>query len=463
MTGWNVERAAQDIQFQNGPGDAEFYLIELAAHRLSSNRSESQLTTWVAIFGLMGSLIGAYVRTYVNRLNNQTPHTIAVVSLLFIFIPLVKISGNIGSFTSSTAVVEIIQEMRRNLYNYSKSKGRAHEQGLFPPLSFNDDACWDDMGACTSENKEFQASSEAIHVAKWPSMAAWSGMNSSWRPCKLITTRDEYSDNDRGPIVLASLSVLFVLLGSYAPALLLSYMTPLRGFGCRSLAWTLVASFWLVSTGLNFALKQLFPLAKDVWKWSIVKDAVVSFLFVGTIIAVQFGFLNSCWCRSGALTREKEGYISLNPFSDSDWIDGWILWVSVPVAALLIILGLIYVVGIDGDNARTLLNRSLSEREADVIHLNNRRNGLRPHDATIVDDMSHAEVPSAGGSGLHPVGSIPTFAAGSHPNFQADGATEPLVRDATPSTEADGATVPLLAVYRHTTPNNYELQNMPRN
>ena len=446
MTAWDVEHAAQDIQFQNGPDDAEFYLIELAAHRLSSNRSESQLTTWVAILGLMGSLIGAYVRTYVNRLNNQTPHTIAVVSLLFIFIPLVKISGNIGSFTSSTAVVEIIQEMRRNLYNYSKSKGRANEQSLFPPLSFDDDVCWDDMVACTSQNEESKASAEGINVAKWPSMAAYAGMNSSWRPCKLITTRDEYSDSDRGPALLASLSVLFVLLGSYAPALLLSYMTPLRGFGCRSLSWTLIVSFWLVSTGLNFALKYSFRLAKDVWKWSIVKDAIVSLLFVGTIIAVQVGFFNSCWCRSGALTRAKESYISLSPFSDRDWINGWILWVSVPPAALLIILALIYVVGIDGDNARTLLNRNLSEREADVIHLNNRRNGLQADDATIVDDMSHAEVPNSRDPGLNTVPSIPTSAAGSQSNSQADDATEPL-----------------LALDGDATPNNYELQNMSRN
>jgi hypothetical protein len=462
LTVWDVERAVQVIHFQNGPDDAEFYLIELAAHLLSSNRSESQLTTWVAILGLMGSLIGAYVRTYVNRLNNQTPHTIAVVSLLFIFIPLVKISGNIGAFTSSTVVVEIIQEMRRNLYNYSKSKDRANEQNLFPPLSFNVDVCWDDMGVCTSNNGESKASLEVINVAKWPSMAAWSGMNSSWRPCKLITTRDEYSDNDRGPVVLASLSVLFVLLGSYAPALLLSYMTPLRGFGCRSLAWTLVASSWLVSTGLKFALKQYFPLARDVWKWSIVKDAIVSFLFVGTIIAVQIGFLNSCWCRSGALTGAKESYVSLSPFSDRDWIDGWILWVSVPTAALLIILALIYVVGIDGDTARTLLNRSLSEREADVIDLNNRRNGLQPHDATIVDDMSHAEVPNAGGSGHDSVRLILTSAAGLHPNSQADDATVPLLSEATSSTEADGAPGAHLALQRVATPDNYELQNMSR-
>jgi hypothetical protein len=120
----------------------------------------------------------------------------------------------------------------------------------------------------------------------------------------------------------------------------------------------------------------------------------------------------------------------------------------VPVAALSIILALIYVVGIDGDNARTLLNRSLSERGADVIHLNNRRKGLRPHDATIVDDMSHAEVPDAEGSGFNSARSIPTSAAGPHPKFQADGAAE---------------RVPLLALSGDASPNNYELQNMPRN
>lgn len=78
------------------PDREEMYHIMLASHELSSNRLESQLTTWVAIMALVSALITAYIRTVEQniRIDNQTAHTIAAVALLFIFIPLVKISGN---------------------------------------------------------------------------------------------------------------------------------------------------------------------------------------------------------------------------------------------------------------------------------------------------------------------------------------------------------------------------------
>lgn len=50
------------------------------------------------------------------------------------------------------------------------------------------------------------------------------------------------------------------------------------------------------------------------------------------------------------------------------------------------------IVGTDGDNARTLLNRSLNVREQDIIHLNNRRRGLNVQ----ANDMQPADPPIAG-------------------------------------------------------------------
>ena len=72
-----------------GPTPAELYYIQLASHRLASNRSETQLTTWFAIIGLFGALGAAFIRTYMQKLNNQTAHSIAVVALFFILIPIV--------------------------------------------------------------------------------------------------------------------------------------------------------------------------------------------------------------------------------------------------------------------------------------------------------------------------------------------------------------------------------------
>lgn len=108
----------------------ESYLIKRASYRLSSNRFNSSLGTWTAIIGLLGALAGAFICTWTQRLNNQTPHMIAIVTLLFHFIALIKISGNIGAFTSSTAAVDVLQELLRNLQACSSS----HEDKCLDPL-----------------------------------------------------------------------------------------------------------------------------------------------------------------------------------------------------------------------------------------------------------------------------------------------------------------------------------------
>lgn len=399
---WNRKPSkSQDVSFNVAPDETEIYYIELAAQRLTSIRSDSQLTTWVAIISMFGGLGGAYVRTWMNRSNNQTSHTIAVVVLLFIFISLVKISGNIGAFTSSSAVIDIIQELRRNLQKHNEEQGLAGRAPLFPAIWLDEDARWDgipldskgkqaaqvavrapteddtDVEATPLLQEESEYLADIENVEKWPSMAGYLGMNSCWRPLKRITTVDNYVYSDREPVSLLMVSLLFVIGGSYAPALCLAYFTPLKGFGCRSLAWTLVAAMWVVSFLADVAILQPYiKSAKKLWHWTIFKDSIVSVYFVGSVFLIQVGLFNSCWCRSGQLTHSNANFINLNPLSDSDWLQGWFLWLITPLGSVLWIFGLIWLVGKDGENARMLLNRDLNARQQDIIHINRIRCGL---------------------------------------------------------------------------------------
>lgn len=250
--GRRIANEPQDTSFNQQLDDTEIYLIEVAAQRITSNRSESGLQTWISIGSMLGGLGAAYVRTYVQRSNNQTSHTIAVVVLLFIFISLVKISGNIGAFTSSTAVLDLIQELRRNLHEHNMKLGFPNRRSLFPAMHFHRNSSWDpehiqhateprpsidahDNGqqgdlptfskrAPTGEfdieaepliPEEPGSSREIENLEHWPVTAPYLGMNSSWRPVKMITTQDRYIFSDRGPWLLFSYSFLFVVGGSF--------------------------------------------------------------------------------------------------------------------------------------------------------------------------------------------------------------------------------------------------------
>ncbi|KAH0552955.1 hypothetical protein GP486_006845 [Trichoglossum hirsutum] len=350
------------------PTKAELYYIQLASHHLASNRSESQLTAWFAIIGLFISLISAFVRTYSLRANNQTSHTIAIVALFFILIPIVKISGNMGSFTSTSVAINIIQDLRRNLRTLNPDGPQ-----LFPPITLSEDLGWD----YTTRERDVEEGerSEYDSVKVWPKMAPWAGMNNSWRPCKQMLISDYFSSSDRSPAYLLFLSFLFIM-SAYSPALVLSYKTPTVGFSCRSMAWTLVLISWIFSVACDQILKTQTPSAKILWRWTLIKDAFITIYFILTIVTAQIGLFNNCWCRSGVLDRGDTAYVTLGPLSQGDWNAAWPLWTITPISFLLFILALIFTVGRDGDEARTLLSRTESNRQADVLVLTNLRADL---------------------------------------------------------------------------------------
>jgi hypothetical protein len=363
------------IREDQGLTKAELYHIQVASHRLASNRSESQLTTWFAIIGLGGALAAAFIRTYMQKLNNQTAHTIAVVALFFILIPIVKISGNMGSFTSTSIAIDIIQDLRRNL-RILKPKGPQ----LFPPLELDHRFGWDYSRRPEGDEEMAEVKGRICGVEyrdleAWPKMAPWAGMNNSWRPCKTMLIEDYFSTSNRSRSSLFVLAFLFVM-SSYSPALILSYKTPTVGFSCRSMAWTLVLIAWTVSAAFDQLLKWRIASAKNLWTATLVKDFFIMTFFVIVIITAQVGYFNSCWCRSGVLDAGTAAYVDLAPQSRDDWVDGWPLWTITPLSFGIFIMILIFTVGQDGDNARTLLSRSESERQGDLLVLEGLRKDL---------------------------------------------------------------------------------------
>lgn len=322
----------------------QMYYIMLASHELSSNRLESQLTTWVAILNLVGTLITAYIRTVEEntRIDNQTPHTIAVVALLFIFIPLVKISGNIGSFKSTSTAVATIEKLRRNLQGCISAQS---ELPFFPPLNLQPDAHWDFSSQRKEseghERRELHSDGRAkeSNIEIWPRLAMWTGMNSSWRPCKKVRVTEQ-TTSGRSQYLPLMYALIIVLLGSSLPAIFLSATNradrQIVGFGCRSATWTFVLVLWLVSFGIDYLLRWRFC-GKDLWVRTMLKDSLFTLIVIGLVLIVQIGLYNSCWCRSNYISLGVNANVNLNPFSDSEWKRAKIQWSVIPAAGLAII------------------------------------------------------------------------------------------------------------------------------
>jgi hypothetical protein len=363
----------------------EIYYITEAGYELSSNRLDSTLTSWVAIGTLIFALVAATVRTIEkvdeeqNRLDLETAHTIAVVALLFVFVPLVKFSGDIGSFTSVQTTINVIGKLNSRL---GSGPGT-----LFEPLRLRRDPCWktDGIGR-TVESEAMLGTAEESNgfirqnVEIWSDTASSLGMNSSWRPDKTIRVNSK----GRSPILLLVYSLAFVILGSSLPAIFLSATNRagphIVGYGCRSLTWTIILFARLSSFGINYILRWMTPSAKTLWRIGILKDSIFATFITVVIFAIQVGIYNSCWCRSNVISLHKNAYINLENYSDSEWLRAQLQWIFIPLTGLLFTGALILWIELHGRRVPDPLRRSQRKLDQDLILLDDC--GMRMQDST---------------------------------------------------------------------------------
>ncbi|KAI9763523.1 MAG: hypothetical protein M1839_006379 [Geoglossum umbratile] len=379
------------------PTEDEILLIMEASHELSAHRLDKMLTSWVAILTLFISLVAALVRTVIkdqqenSRLDIETAHTIAVVTLLFIFIPLIKLSGDIGTFAAVSTAVNAIEKLNAKLEPLRNGR-----ESLFPPLQLEENPYWDtgrnnpqgieagtpatppvdggvnppvDGGVAAPVDGDAAApvdDDRAItNIRIWPDIAGYYGMNSSWRPDKKIPVGLK---TGRRSLILFAYSLIFVAFGSAGPAIFLSATNRADkqkvGFGCRSTTWSIIFLLWFTSFVMDFALRSYYSRAKTLWIRTIIKDGFFVVLVLFLIMIVQVGFLNSCWCRSNVISSSLgKAYINLNPYSAYEWRKARIKWSTIPSTAFAIILLLLVW------SRRSPLCKSQEQLQGDLVAL----------------------------------------------------------------------------------------------
>lgn len=221
-------------------------------------------------------------------------------------------------------------------------------------------------------------------------------MNSTWRPQKSSGIRR--AGGSWRPLLYA---VGFVTC-SYATAFYLSFSTVTRvGFGCRCLSWTLVYVTWILSAILDYLFGLNIGDHRKIWRWTVCKDAIISFLVIGTIFIHHIGLTNTCRCHAGSLFGQPT--INVWPPSDQDWRRSWILWpVGAAVGLLLEVLGLIALQTREGFGPSLLCptprrRDEIVERlqagfgNVNSVHESARRRSVSPDGRTTEDSSMHLQ------------------------------------------------------------------------
>jgi hypothetical protein len=410
--------------------EPQLKLIRQASYDLSSRRQASLVLTFVPILSLAGALGVAVVKTIQQieqsntRLITETAHTIAVVCLLFIFIPLVAFSGSIGTVSTVTAAVDTINKLRHDLMAERDTDISTLFPGLtvpaclecsrnsdIPATDYSNIEDTDNNGSNNeglnhhnseshdSDNRDSNPANAEISVNNWPRTASYMGMNSIWRPCKHIQSGPQNEEPDtlstvpfwrkpfkadfwkyskRDKRALRFCSLFFVITGASVPAMFLSITNhagerSVGGVGCRALSWLTIMFCWLLSFADDWYLRRsfhhkgaflvpwIYKNPERLWRHTIGKDIFCVAILAVLIALEQIGVYNSCWCRASF-----KPYINLQPYNDWEWYRAKVLWASIAPSFFLFNLVIIAWLMFVGGRATSVLCKSQDKLQADL-------------------------------------------------------------------------------------------------
>jgi hypothetical protein len=132
-------------------------------------------------------------------------------------------------------------------------------------------------------------------------------------------------------ILIASLFAIFMQWGTTGPAILIAYLTPTQGLGCRSGSYVLYGIFgtlaWatvVISAMISHAVMIREQGGKRGWRYSILCAlAVLTRMFGKTVVVVNaiwlilsslfqyIGMFENCWCQGCELSLGVKGWIML--------------------------------------------------------------------------------------------------------------------------------------------------------
>jgi len=349
---------------KNAINEKERWIIREASHDLSSRRQQSSRLTLLPVCMLAISLVTAIVRTFhdieindYSRINNETAHNIAILCLLFIFMPLVIFSGSLSSALTVNGSAEVIDEMRRKL-----REARPTDPPLFPDLVINRE----------TSNSLFPKQSGRVDESYTIHDYSGTPLNHTWRPWKDMQTPKSQKCL-RSHSCLYVESFILVVCGSSLPAIFLSATNhtygKMTGLGCRSLSWLSISSFRVLSSVVfdsilnKVLLKRSTNIPANIeylWLWTIRKDALFVFVTCLLILFEQIGVYNNCWCRSSF-----SGFVNLNDYLPNAVRTLHFFWSSLAPGGFLFSLLLTLVILLTGNGLTGVMCRSQDQLKKD--------------------------------------------------------------------------------------------------
>ncbi|MCJ1269222.1 hypothetical protein MMC22_009111 [Lobaria immixta] len=238
-----------------------------AAIELSVSRVNNTRRALFAILGYVTAITANIIRAdFSDKIPLHISHTIALRELNFWLICAIILSAKVGGYPSEWKSVGVLVDLQAKL----------------DPAPFR-------LGP----------------------LEPWNGGNYTWRPKKNMSKLS--SSSDRRFLVLALLAFVSVT-AAMAPSLTLSYYTPTKGIGVRSIVELSYWSWWCFNALVTYYIDQYGSPSKKKWLYAIAKDSFSAIFMILFLFSAWAGWWNSCFHWSAALDIRKgrdKAYIDL--------------------------------------------------------------------------------------------------------------------------------------------------------
>jgi hypothetical protein len=247
-----------------------------AAKELVDSRANGLWKTSLGTLNYVAVCILAFLRTAKDDVNTRTGHSIAFAMLYTFLIPGVLISAMVGEFATKRSSRKILIRLQEQFDGIAKRHGQPNTL-LFRLNNM-------------PESELYQ-------------MLKSVGGNYAFRPYQRCWSREM--------VILRIVAALPVLMATMC-AVVISYTSPTRGLGCRSLLQLLFFAVWVFSGILTCLLRQKFRRPATLWTWIRVKNLAIFIPQCAVYLAAFCGLFNSPVCWSAYFSRYSRAFVLLD-------------------------------------------------------------------------------------------------------------------------------------------------------
>lgn len=283
-----------------------------AATQLSDIRSP---TLSKAMFGLIIYLMSLSVGLIHMATDNITPHTdhsIAMAVMYSWLVPAILLGALIGGFGKKQSAGDILARLyqRCSIIEAKGCNEGSGKEALSPAyLPQEHQAFLSPLRTCSSQSGVGPDTVRWLRLLELEtehsdySFLCWSGGNSTFRP-------RQSSWGKRRPWITAIAHLPVTC--SVVCAFLISYTSPTRGVGCRSLLQSITGATWVINACITEMIRTHTRSAKKQWRYVRGKNAIIFLAQSTGFFAVFFGVFNSCFCWSAWFSLGSKANVLLD-------------------------------------------------------------------------------------------------------------------------------------------------------